>query len=202
MGRSLPKRRRRNPPPRKRRPKPRSDFPRANDICLAQRQTKSTTIEKPGSDAGLFDLQTRVLIVPRAPIVRASCRSCLSALLRYRPGHHGPKPPFGRSRFQQQPAQTAGAGGARLRIVTPASVPENFSPGLLTIIPRYIIRVYPAPNTEGCLYSIFRCGAGSGGRGGVSEMRHHQPPGGPSRFVPARLPRATGPHDGEVRDRS
>jgi hypothetical protein len=34
---------------------------------------------------------------------------------------------------------------------------------------------YPAPTTEGCLYSIFRCGAGSGGRQGASEMRRKFP---------------------------
>jgi hypothetical protein len=35
---------------------------------------------------------------------------------------------------------------------------------------------HPAPNTEGCLYSIFRCGAGSGGRGCASlEMQRRGP---------------------------
>ena len=31
----------------------------------------------------------------------------------------------------------------------------------------------PSLVTEGCLISVSRRGAGSGGRGGVSEMRHY-----------------------------
>jgi len=50
------------------------------------------------------------------------------------------------------------------------------------------------PVTEGCLYSIFRCRAGSGGRGMTwcrrcnTKARRSKP-----RLIPARLPRAEGP---------
>jgi len=51
----------------------------------------------------------------------------------------------------------------------------------------YIDR-HPALVTEGCLYSIFRCGAGSGGRGTtpLSVGDAARGPGGPNRMVPAR----------------
>ena len=48
---------------------------------------------------------------------------------------------------------------------------------------------YPALVTEGCLISVSRRGAGSGGRGGASEMRRQKPPGGPSRACSRRASR-------------
>jgi hypothetical protein len=52
--------------------------------------------------------------------------------------------------------------------------------------------MHPALVTEGCLISVSRRGAGSGGRGILCIGDAMSWPGGPSRFVPARQPRVTG----------
>ena len=56
------------------------------------------------------------------------------------------------------------------------------------------------PHTEGCLCSIFRCGAGSGGRSGASEMRRQIPLPAVQAASSQRACRAPlGPRDGDAR---
>ena len=56
------------------------------------------------------------------------------------------------------------------------------------------------PESEGCLISVSRRGAGSGGReGSVGDAAQSFPPGGPSRAVPACQPHVAGPRDGGCR---
>ena len=59
------------------------------------------------------------------------------------------------------------------------------------IIPILYIPI-PSHSSEGRLISVVRCWGGERWPVGVSEIRRNKPIGGPSRLVPARLPRATG----------
>ena len=78
-------------------------------------------------------------------------------------------------------------------------LPQARNTRLTEFLHKDYIPVIP-PHTEGCLCSIFRCGAGSGGRSGASEMRRQIPQSAVQAASSRRASRAPlGPRDGDAR---